>query len=154
MRFERSLIDFSTQLKTSSTSNSSDFIEHLHSLLGYSHSFKGVLKTRDQKQLDFEELSSYLSNVVTERDRLAGGYGYGLGLSSYFKEKLEGLKGGESDMSKAARLQRLDSKIKEVKSLPFLSLSLSLAPRRAVQLTRISRVDLCLCVSVSYKKQS
>lgn len=124
MRFERSLIDFSTQLKTSSTSNSSDFIEHLHSLLGYSHSFKGVLKTRDQKQLDFEELSSYLSNVVTERDRLAGGYGYGLGLSSYFKEKFEGLKGGESDMSKAARLQRLDSKIKEVKSLPFLSLSL------------------------------
>jgi len=124
MRFERALSDFSNYTKLQSSSNSSEFLEHLHSLLSYSASFKGVLKLRDQKQLDFEELSSYLSNVVSERDRLSGGYGYGLGLTSYFKERLEGLKGGESDMSKAARLQRLDGKIKEVPSplspLPLL----------------------------------
>jgi len=117
MRFERALVDFSNYTKSQSTLNSSEFLEHLHSLLSYSNAFKGVLKLRDQKQLDFEELSSYLSNVVSERDRLSGGYGYGLGLTSYFKERLEGLKGGESDMSKAARLQRLDGKIKEVRSL-------------------------------------
>ncbi|GAA5923316.1 Snx4p [Sporobolomyces koalae] len=127
MRFERSLVDMSTSLKLSSTSSSSDLVEHLHSLLAYSHAFKGVLKSRDQKQLDFEELSSYLSNVVTERDRIAGGYGYGLGLSSYFKDKLEGLKGGETDMSKAARLQRLDHKIKELQDAVLASQQTSTA---------------------------
>ncbi|GAA6046543.1 hypothetical protein JCM3770_006201 [Rhodotorula araucariae] len=114
MRFERALVDFGASVKSHSASASEGFLEHVHSLLAYSHSFKGVLKLRDQKQLDFEELSAYLSNVATERDRLAGGYGYGMGLGSYLKEKMETLKGGETDMSRAARLQRLDTKIKEL----------------------------------------
>ncbi|GAA5999865.1 uncharacterized protein JCM10292_003513 [Rhodotorula paludigena] len=114
MRFERALVDFGGGVKEHSASASEGFLDHVHALLAYSHAFKGVLKLRDQKQLDFEELSSYLSNVVTERDRLAGGYGYGMGLGSYFKEKMESLKGGETDMSRAARLDRLDTKIKEL----------------------------------------
>jgi len=115
MRFERALVDFGSGVKDHSASASEGFLEHVHSLLAYSHAFKGVLKLRDQKQLDFEELSAYLSNVATERDRLAGGYGYGMGLGSYFKEKVESLRGGETDMSRAARLHRLDAKIKEVR---------------------------------------
>lgn len=116
MRFERALVDFGANVKDHSASAAEGFLEHVHSLLAYSHSFKSVLKLRDQKQLDFEELSSYLSNVVTERDRLAGGYGYGMGIGSYLKERMESLRGGETDMSRAARLQRLDAKIKEVRS--------------------------------------
>lgn len=114
MRFERALVDFGGNVKDHSAAATEGFLEHVHSLLGYSHAFKGVLKLRDQKQLDFEELSAYLSNVVVERDRLANGYGYGMGLGSYFKEKVESLRGGETDMSRAARLHRLDAKIKEV----------------------------------------
>ncbi|TKA56484.1 hypothetical protein B0A53_02055 [Rhodotorula sp. CCFEE 5036] len=114
MRFERALVDFGANVKDHSALSTETFLEHVHSLLGYSHAFKGVLKLRDQKQLDFEELSAYLSNVVVERDRLANGYGYGMGLGSYFKEKVESLRGGETDMSRAARLQRLDAKIKEL----------------------------------------
>ncbi|GAA5990906.1 hypothetical protein JCM5350_008264 [Sporobolomyces pararoseus] len=137
MRFERSLMDFSNCLKQNSLENSSEFLQHLHSLIGFSQVFKNqVLKTRDQKQLDFEELSTYLSNVVTERDRLAGGYSYGMGLGSYFKEKLEGLKvvgtGADSDMSKAARLQRLDSKIKELQEAVLASQQTSTAFNEAV----------------------
>lgn len=115
MRFERALVDFGANVKDHSASASEGFLEHVHSLLAYSQSFKSVLKLRDQKQLDFEELSSYLSNVVRERDRLAGGYGYGMGIGSYLKERMETLRGGETDMSRAARLQRLDAKIKEVR---------------------------------------
>ncbi|BGP52563.1 intercellular trafficking and secretion [Rhodotorula sphaerocarpa] len=114
MRFERALVDFGGNVKDHSAAATEGFLEHVHSLLGYSHAFKGVLKLRDQKQLDFEELSAYLSNVVVERDRLANGYGYGMGLGSYFKEKVESLRGGETDMSRAARLHRLDAKIKEL----------------------------------------
>lgn len=116
-RFERALGEFGNAVKDNSGMTTDPFLEHLHSLLAYSAAFKGVLKLRDQKQLDFEELSSYLSNVVSERDRLAGGYGYGMGIGSYFKEKVESLRGGEADGSKEARLARLDAKIKEVSSL-------------------------------------
>lgn len=126
MRFERALVDFGANVKDHSALSTETFLEHVHSLLGYSHAFKGVLKLRDQKQLDFEELSAYLSNVVVERDRLANGYGYGMGLGSYFKEKVESLRGGETDMSRAARLHRLDAKIKEVRRRLFVSFSSSL----------------------------
>ncbi|CEQ38820.1 SPOSA6832_00271 [Sporobolomyces salmonicolor] len=115
MRFERALVEFGESVKDHSAASSEGFLEHLHSLLSYSHAFKAVLKLRDQKQLDFEELSTYLSNVVMERERLAGGYGYGMGIGNYFKEKMEGLRGGETDMSRVARLGRLDAKIKEVR---------------------------------------
>ncbi|GAA6018180.1 hypothetical protein JCM11491_005622 [Sporobolomyces phaffii] len=136
MRFERSVMDLTHALRDDSCHASSDFVEHVHSLLGYSHAFHGVLKQRDQKQLDFEELSTYLSNVVTERDRLAGGYAYGMGLGSYFKEKLEGLKGGatgsDGDMTKAARLDRLDAKIKELQEAVLASQHTSTAFNEAV----------------------
>jgi sorting nexin-4 len=114
MRFERALVEFGSSVRENSGMASDPFLEHLHSLLAYSASFKLVLKLRDQKQLDFEELSQYLSNVVSERDRLAGGYGYGMGIGSYFKEKVESLRGGDADGSKEARLARLDVKVKEV----------------------------------------
>lgn len=122
MRFERALVEFGSSVRENAGMASDPFLEHLHSLLAYSAAFKSVLKLRDQKQLDFEELSQYLSNVATERDRLAGGYGYGMGLGSYFKEKVESLRGGEADGSKEARLIRLDAKIKEV-SWALLSLT-------------------------------
>ncbi|GAA5957376.1 hypothetical protein JCM21900_006879 [Sporobolomyces salmonicolor] len=127
MRFERALVEFGESVKDHSAASSEGFLEHLHSLLSYSHAFKAVLKLRDQKQLDFEELSTYLSNVVMERERLAGGYGYGMGIGSYFKEKMEGLRGGETDMSRAARLGRLDAKIKELQDAVLHSQSTSSA---------------------------
>ncbi|GAA5889120.1 hypothetical protein JCM5296_007171 [Sporobolomyces johnsonii] len=127
MRFERALVEFGESVKDHSAASSEGFLEHLHALLSYSHAFKAVLKLRDQKQLDFEELSTYLSNVVLERERLAGGYGYGMGIGSYFKEKMEGLRGGETDMSRAARLARLDAKIKELQDAVLHSQSTSSA---------------------------
>jgi sorting nexin-4 len=127
MRFERSLTDFSCLMKSNSQKINQDFLMKLHGLLSYSQEFKKVLKLRDQKQLDFEELSHYLSNVVTERDRLVGGYGYGLGLTSYFKDKFEGIKHSvtsnstDLDLSKAARLNKLDGKIKELQEAVLAS---------------------------------
>jgi len=115
MRFERALVDFGNGVREHASGAADPFLEHLHALLAYSGAFKGVLKLRDQKQLDFEELNAYLANVVSERDRLAGGYGYGMGIGSYFKEKVDSLRGDHADGSKEARLARLDTKIKEVR---------------------------------------
>ena len=118
LAFEHALVEFGHEIRDSTTATTDPFLEHLHSLLAYSTSFRAVLKLRDQKQLDFEELSSYLSNVVSERDRLAGGFGYGMGLGNYFKDKVDSLRGGETDGGKEAKMIKLDSKIKEV-SLPL-----------------------------------
>lgn len=78
------------------------------------------MKLRDQKQLDFEELSAYLSNLSTERDRLANGYSASQGLGGYFKDKVESFRGGDADITREGKIRKLDAKIKEVRLLrPF-----------------------------------
>lgn len=74
---------------------------------------------RDQKQLDFEELSEYLSGVTTERNRLAavisGHAGStGLGLGAYLRDKVDALRGADDDKTRVERMKKLDSRIKEV----------------------------------------
>ena len=98
------------------------FLQQLHSLLMYSHSNRAILKLRDQKQLDFEELSAYLSNVGGERDRLAaiisGRAGSsGLGLGSYLRDRVDALRGLDDDRTRVERMRKLDIKIKEVRIL-------------------------------------
>lgn len=93
---------------------------HLHSLLTYSHANRAVLKLRDQKQLDFEELSDYLSGVTAERDRLSaiisGHAGStGLGIGAYIKDRVDALRGLDDDRSRVEKMRKLDIKIKEVR---------------------------------------
>ena len=92
---------------------------HLHSLLIYSHANRAVLKLRDQKQMDFEELTDYLSNATNERDRLSavisGHAGStGLGIGSYLREKVDALRGADDDRSRVEKMRKLDARIKEV----------------------------------------
>lgn len=88
-------------------------------MLQYSHANRAVLKLRDQKQMDFEDLSEYLSNLTSERDRLAavisGRAGStGLGLGSYLKDKVDALRGADDDRSRVEKMRKLDGKIKEL----------------------------------------
>lgn len=78
-----------------------------------------MLKLRDQKQMDFEELSDYLSGITAERDRLAavirGQAGStGLGLSAYLRERVDALRGMDDDRSRVEKMRKMDVKIKEV----------------------------------------
>lgn len=95
-------------------------ISHLHSLLLYSQTHRSLLALRDQKQLDSEILSEYLTSVVLERDRLAalvesGGIPGGeVGLGTYFRDRVEKLRGRDDIGSRRERMKRLDGRIKEV----------------------------------------
>jgi len=113
-RFENGLIDFSSFLRESTTDSTEPFLHRLNSLYSYSQAFSSVLKLRDQKQLDFEELSTYLSSLTSERDRVAGGYRVPVGIGGYLKERLEGLRGNDSEMGRDGRLRKLDGKITEL----------------------------------------
>ena len=101
------------------------FLVHLHALLQYSHANRAVLKLRDQKQMDFEELSEYLSQVTAERDRLAavisGRAGStGLGLGAYIRDRVDAIRGADDDRTRVERMRKLDTKIKEVRANTFL----------------------------------
>lgn len=100
------------------------FLTQLRSLIAYSHAHRAVLRLRDQKQLDFEELSSYLSGVTLERDRLqaviAGRAGStGLGIGAYIRDRVDTLRGADDDRSRVERMKKLETKIKEVISFPL-----------------------------------
>ncbi|KAK9894591.1 hypothetical protein P389DRAFT_98607 [Cystobasidium minutum MCA 4210] len=113
-RLETSMLDFAQSLRTATFASTETFLAQLHSLITYAHSFRALLKLRDQKQSDFEELSAYLSNLSNERDRLANGYSVNSGIGSYFKDKVESLRGGDADISREAKMRKLDNKIKEL----------------------------------------
>lgn len=100
-------------------------LSQMQALLSYARSHKSVLKLRDTKQVDFEELTDYLSGVVSERDRLASlsspygaGHGHGgvrgAGISGYLKDKVDHLRGVDEERTRVGRMQRLDGKIKEL----------------------------------------
>ncbi|EIM92269.1 lipid binding protein [Stereum hirsutum FP-91666 SS1] len=117
--FSNTLLEFSALLRHTTHNTMDPFLIHLHSLLSYSHAHRAVLKLRDQKQLDLEELSEYLSGVTAERDRLSavisGHAGStGLGLGAYLRDKVESIRGADDDRSRVEKMRKLDVKIKEL----------------------------------------
>jgi len=117
--FSNTLLEFSALLRHGTHTTVDPLLNHLHSLLTYSHANRAVLRLRDQKQLDFEELSEYLSGVTAERDRLAaiisGHAGStGLGFGAYIKDRMDALRGADDDRSRVEKMRKLDTKIKEL----------------------------------------
>lgn len=122
------LADVASSVTVQSARSTDAMLSHMHAMLAYAQAHKSVLKLRDQKQLDFEELTDYLSNVVSERDRLASlgspyGHGHGgvrgPGLGGYLRDRVDSLRGVDEERTRVERMQRLDGRIKEV-SEPFL----------------------------------
>lgn len=77
-----------------------------------------MVKLRDQKQLDFEELSAYLSAVVSERDRLAalssGHTAAPVGLGTYLRDQVDRIRGTDDVHTRRERMRKMDGKITEV----------------------------------------
>ncbi|KAK1927519.1 hypothetical protein DB88DRAFT_478298 [Papiliotrema laurentii] len=117
-RFAEKMLDFSALLKHMNTTTVDPFLNQSHSLLAYAHAHRQVIKLRDQKQLDFEELSAYLSAVVSERDRLAalstGHSGAPVGLGTYLRDQVDKLRGTDDIHTRRERMRKLDSRIKEL----------------------------------------
>jgi sorting nexin-4 len=88
-------------------------------LLSYLQVNRQVLKLRDQKQLDFEELSEYLNGVTMERNRLAAvisghATSSGQGIGAYLRDRMDSLRGADDDRTRVERMKKLDTRIKEV----------------------------------------
>lgn len=117
-RFAEKMLDFSALLKHLNQTTVEPFLVQSHSLMQFASAHRNVVKLRDQKQLDFEELSAYLSAIVSERDRLAalssGHTSAPVGLTTYLRDQVDRLRGTDDIHTRRERMRKMDGKIKEV----------------------------------------
>lgn len=102
------------------------FLNEIHALLAYCSAAKEVLKARDQKQLDFEELSNYLQQTIHERERTQfpgrkyndrGGsvVGGGMQITEYVTDKINEVRGVNMEKLRREKLSNLERRINELR---------------------------------------
>lgn len=84
----------------------------IHELLNYCNAAKDKLVERDQKQVEFEELSTSLQAIMVEKERVLHPYkqqGAGANIAELMTDKMN-----DHHRAKNERVFRLESKIKEL----------------------------------------
>lgn len=92
-----------------------NYLGSLRDMEAYIVSVKALLKAREQKQLEFESLTEYLTKAVQDRDTLAstpsGSGGLGGGPGSFIRSKLEDVRGVDHEQSRRERVRKLELSI-------------------------------------------
>ena len=88
------------------------YLGSLRDMEAYSGSLKSLLKTREQKQLDFEGLTDYQNKAVNERDNLASNAN--LGASGYIRHKIEDVRGVDHEAAKREKVRKLEVQIRRL----------------------------------------
>ncbi|KAK9460577.1 uncharacterized protein V1516DRAFT_639271 [Lipomyces oligophaga] len=94
------------QLRESVDTN---YVVSLRDMENYVGSVKQLLKSREQKQLDYEALLDYLHKATVERDILASGGGNG-----FLRSRVEDLRGVDHNTARIERLRKLDARLEEL----------------------------------------
>lgn len=89
-----------------------DYLGSLRDMESYITSVKSLLKTREQKQLDFEGLTEYLNKAAYERDMLAS-HG-NIGASGFLRQKIEDVRGVDHEQSRRERQRKLEVQIQRL----------------------------------------
>lgn len=116
---QNDLTSFASSLETTSQSwkalrdfTDQDYLGSLRDMEAYITSEKQLLKTREQKQLDFEGLTEYLTKAVNERDTLASGPS--MGASGFIRAKIEDVRGVDHEASRRERVRKLEVQIRRL----------------------------------------
>lgn len=90
-----------------------DYLGSLRDMLAYSNIVKNLLKVREQKQLDFEQLTEYLNKSTVDREVVANSHGSGshTGASGFLARKIEDVRGVDHEQSRKERLRKLELRI-------------------------------------------
>ncbi|KAG0310271.1 intercellular trafficking and secretion, partial [Dissophora globulifera] len=115
-RFAHTVATYAKLLNDLSTREDAEFLSELHECLAYCNSVKSVLKLRDQKQLDFEELSEFLQQQISERGRLMsnGRLGGSATIGGFFQQKMDEIKGVDQERAKQEKLKRVEERIRDL----------------------------------------
>ena len=93
-----------------------NYLGSLRDMQAYILAQKSLLKTREQKQLDFEALTEYLTKAVQDRDALASTSSHST-LSSptgFLRSKLEDVRGVDHEQSRRERVRKLELHIEKL----------------------------------------
>lgn len=93
-----------------------DYLGSLRDMQAYSMAVKALLKAREQKQVDFEQLIEYLNKATAERDGMQSGHGpSGLaGASGFITRKLEDVRGVDHEQAKRERKVKVERRIDDL----------------------------------------
>ncbi|KAI1338285.1 hypothetical protein F5Y15DRAFT_407650 [Xylariaceae sp. FL0016] len=115
--FAASVEDTAASLKKLREHTDQDYLGSLRDMGAYSQALKNLLKAREQKQLDHEQLTEYLNKSTLDRDSLASGYGstgaLG-GAGGFIRSKIEDVRGVDHEASRRERLRKLEIRIDEL----------------------------------------
>lgn len=114
--FSASVEDTSAGLKTLKDHTDQNYLGSLRDMQAYSTAVKNLLKAREQKQLDFEQLTEYLTKSTNDRDQLASSHGSGAltGAGGFIRSKIEDVRGVDHEQSRRERLRRLELRIEDL----------------------------------------
>ena len=97
-----------TSLKEHTDQN---YLGSLRDMEAYILALKSLLRSREQKQIDFEELTEYLTKASYDRDTLASApHGSGLsgGPGNFIRSKIEDVRGVDHEQSRRERVRKLE----------------------------------------------
>ncbi|KAI1202768.1 hypothetical protein F5X97DRAFT_285642 [Nemania serpens] len=115
--FAASIEDSAAGLKKLREHTDQDYLGSLRDMQAYSLALKNLLKAREQKQLDHEQLTEYLNKSTLDRDSLASGYGSSGalgGAGGFIRSKIEDVRGVDHDASRRERQRKLEIRIDEL----------------------------------------
>lgn len=112
--FAASVEDTAQGLKKLKDHTDQDYLGSLRDMVAYSGALKNLLKAREQKQLDFEQLTEYLNKSTSERDTLAKGHSHGAGAGGFIRSKIEDVRGVDHEQARRDRQRKLELRIDEL----------------------------------------
>ncbi|KAK2797202.1 intercellular trafficking and secretion [Onygenales sp. PD_10] len=119
--FAASVEETARGIKTLKDHTDQNYLGSLRDMEAYILSLKSLLKTREQKQLDFEGLVDYRNKAVSDRDGLtsnpASYYSPNPLTSnpaSFIRSKMEDMRGVDHEQSRRERVRKLELRIDEL----------------------------------------
>ncbi|CAO3641410.1 unnamed protein product [Cunninghamella blakesleeana] len=118
-QFAEATKTYSNTLKTRSEKEEVLYLNRIHELLSYCRSAKAVLRERDQKQMDFEQLSYYLQQAIRDKERIEHPERFGhdngsFNISEIILDKIKEVRGVDMELDRREKLVRLGIRIKEL----------------------------------------
>ncbi|KAG6064753.1 Sorting nexin-4 [Claviceps aff. humidiphila group G2b] len=111
--FAASVQDTAQHLHLLRDTTDQDYVGSLRDMQAFSLSLKNLLRAREQKQLDYEQLTEYLNKSTTERDALHSGAG-SFGPGSFLRAKIEDVRGVDHEQARRERLRKLELRVDEL----------------------------------------
>jgi len=114
--FSNTLRNVSKNIGEKASKEESIYVGNIKGYINYCQSYKDALKARDQKQLDFEGLSSYLKSYEDEYKKYENNPAHiSSGITSFVSRKYDEMKGTDPRLRREEKMNNLQKKIEELK---------------------------------------